>query len=516
MSPSSSPTIKPPSWQSPPGEPQAVAFGQPHRRRPAPARGLLPTGFCLLVLLAGCPRTEPVADQTPGADPISGLTLRLLVVGDPDLAATAGQLPGEWNAQTGSELQVRSMTEEELVAAERLETDAVICPSYQLGLLAERKLISPMPVKLRQDNADRWSDTFDLVRLSEVSWGSETYAVPFGSPVFCCYYRADLLEQIGRKAPKTWSEYQKLAALLADRKNLGRHAPAEDAPWYGTIEPLGAGWAGRVLLARAAAYAKHRDNYSALFDINTMEPLVDGQPLVRALEELVAAAKLGPTEQLQYDPQAARAAFWQGRCGLALSWPTATAKQPQDSGESVTCGLAELPGSHDVYNVGQKTWETRPQSDDPHVPLLAIAGRIGVVAAESAHPEAAFALVFWLSAGQLSRSSPATTLFRHAQARSPRSWVEPQLPAAVAGRYAAALERTFSRQQWLFALRIPGNAEYLAALDDAVGRAVRGEQSPREAMRQAAQQWREITERLGREPQRRAYLRSLELEPAGR
>ena len=65
---------------------------------------------------------------------------------------------------------------------------------------------------------------------------------------------------------------------------------------YGTVEPLARGWAGLVLLARAAAYAKERDNYTTLFDEKTLEPAIAGPPFVRALEELVAAAKLGPAD----------------------------------------------------------------------------------------------------------------------------------------------------------------------------------------------------------------------------
>ena len=67
-----------------------------------------------------------------------------------------------------------------------------------------------------------------------------------------------------------------------------------------------------MLLARAAAYAKHRDQYSALFNVETMEPLVAGPPFVHALEELVAAAKLGPADPLGYDPAAARAGLLEG------------------------------------------------------------------------------------------------------------------------------------------------------------------------------------------------------------
>ena len=135
--------------------------------------------------------------------------------------------------------------------------------------------------------------------------------MPFGSPVLTCYYRADLLEKLHRKPPRLWTEYEELAKLLAGQK------PAGSGPWCGTIEPLGPGWAGLVLLARAAPYAKHHDQYSALFNVETMEPLVAGPPFVHALEKLVAAAKLGPAKPLGYDP--ARRGRHSGRGSAA--WP---------------------------------------------------------------------------------------------------------------------------------------------------------------------------------------------------
>ena len=116
------------------------------------------------------------------------------------------------------------------------------------------------------------------------------------------------LEKLNRKPPQTWAEYQELAKLLSGMKQS-----TAESPWFGTAEPLGPGWAGLVLLARAAPYAKHRDNYSTLFNIKTMEPLLTGPPMVRALEELVAAAKLGPPEALQSDPAAIRAGLLAGK-----------------------------------------------------------------------------------------------------------------------------------------------------------------------------------------------------------
>jgi len=271
-----------------------------------------------------------------------------------------------------------------------------------------------------------------------------------------------------------------------------------------------------VLLARAAPYASHRENYSTLFDVTTMAPLVDGPPFVRALEELAADAKLGAAEQLDYDPAAVRAAFWHGRCGLALTWPSAAEKIPQPWDKRVRVLTVELPGAVEVYQVNDRAWEKRRPDEDSHVPLLGAGGRLGMVVKQSPSPEAAFHLLLWLSDPQWSRqasaASPATTLFRRSQVKSARAWVEEPMPSAAAGQYAAITEQTLNRAQCLFALRIPGRAEYLAALDDAVRQTVRGELSAQAALRKAADRWRQITARYGADSQRQAYFDSLGVE----
>ena len=114
-------------------------------------------------------------------------------------------------------------------------------------------------------------------------------------------------KKLGRKPPQTWNEYRDLAGLLAAEKPEGVQT------WSGAIEPLSPGWAGLTLLARVAPAAKHRSNYSTLFNIETMEPLIAGPPFVEALESLVAAAKFAGDDPLRFDPAEARRAFWRGR-----------------------------------------------------------------------------------------------------------------------------------------------------------------------------------------------------------
>ena len=476
--------------------------------------GRLPVGCCLLLLLTGCPIGGSNRDGGPGSVLPKEVDLKLLVVDDPALATAIERLAGEWNAQTGSGFQVEQISQHELAARDVVPADAVICPSCQLGGLAENVGVVRVPDNLLEDDLGSWPDIFSLLRVRETVWGSVVVGVPLGSPVFVVYYRADLLENLGRQPPQTWPQYQELAELLSDRDNLGAAAPRDDLPWYGTLEPLGPGWAGLVLLARAAPYANHRENYSTVFSVDTMEPLIDGPPFVRALEELVAACASGPTEQLGYDPTAVRNAFWEGRCGLALSWPTA-AKDSAPAGGEFPVGLAELPGSGEAYDVGEKAWEPRRKDEDPHVPLLGVAGRMGLVMGHSKWPDAAFQLLFWLSgeqSTQLSPSSPATTLFRSSHLQSAEAWVEKQIPATTAAQYAEMTQHTLCRPQWLFPLRIPGRLKYLAAVDEAVHRAVEGEQTPEESLRQAAATWREITRQLGPESQREAYWNSLGID----
>ena len=132
------------------------------------------------------------------------------------------------------------------------------------------------------------------------------------------------------------------------------------------------------------------------------------------------------------------------------------------------------------------------------------------------HADAAFELLLWLTdpqwGSQVFAASPATTLFRRSQVASPKAWVENNVSATAARQYAEQTAETLSRRQFLASLRMPGRAEYLAALDEAVQAAVRGKQKPAEALKAAADEWREINHRLGVEQQRAAYMHSLGLQ----
>jgi multiple sugar transport system substrate-binding protein len=486
------------------------------------------TSFCLLaLLLCGCPQSNTDSAKEAKQLPFVGVKLKLQVVDDPAMAKAIERLRGEWSTQSGSDFEVIQTGEKELAEAKSLSADAVLCSSRLLALLAEKNLLAEVPEKIR--NSPSWLEIFELSKIREASWAGKIHGLPFGSPVFTIYYRVDLLKKFNRTPPKNWSEYQELANLFQAEKTS-----TPDSPWHGTLEPLAPGWAGLILLARTAPYVKHRDNYSTWFDSDTMEPLIANPAMVLSLTKLVEAAKNNAAESLKCDPTAVRRAFWAGQCGMAITWPTASEQKmsnpdaakadsfPAAEAEKsavkmgdIEVGFCELPGSTKAYNVSEKRWESRQDEESPFVPFLGIAGRLGAVNAKSSSQEAAFALLAWLSEGQNSQQvcpvSAATTLFRKSNLEKPQLWTEKELAPSAAAQYAETTSATLNRETWLD-LRLPGREEYLAALDEAVQAAVEGKSTPADSLTQAAEKWRKITEKLGKERQKLAYLHSLGLD----
>lgn len=481
----------------------------------APARvRLLLLAISALVLPAtsGCDGTkQPVDSVEKSAEQV---VLRVLVVDDEELAAAVQQA---WDSRGGAS-KVTTKTSTELLEPNlrRLAADVVIYPSGLLGELAEREWVLPLDGEALADSGFDRSDLFDLTRLREIAWGDKIMAVPFGSPQFTVFYRKDIFTSLQLQPPATWQEYAELAERLAERAAIGDFAPGDDDPWYGTLEPAGEGWAGSLLLARSIAYARHPNQYSTLFNFNTMRPLIAGPPFVRGLEELVAASKHGKPG---LSPTEVRREFLAGHAAMALTWPSRAADVSAETSSERRdwIGVAELPGSREVFKVRGGTWEALSGDESGRATLLGVAGRMGSIAKGCRNKTQALAMLLLLSGKELSSevsaASQHTTLFRNNDLERAANWVDRDLDGEPAHAYAEAVQAAQSRAAWVSCVRVPGRREYVATLDEAVGKALAGEASPEDALTEVATRWSEITEKLGVEKQLDAYVRSLGLVP---
>jgi ABC-type glycerol-3-phosphate transport system substrate-binding protein len=342
-------------------------------------------------------------------------------------------------------------------------------------------------------------------------------------------YRSDLFELYGKQPPRTWEEYQQLADFFQSATQLRKQAATKQSlssnpglaePWSATLEPLADGWASRLLLARAAAYAKHRDYVSVLFDRETMEPLIAGPAFVRALTELTAAAKAEHENAKSLTPEETFGQFLAGHAAMAITWPSAAAETQSTSEKSdskISIAFAALPGSTTAYNLRRGNWEPRRDDEAISIPVHMISGRVGSVCHGTDSAEAAFHLLVWLSGNKFSSdilpASSATTMFRHSQLDDPRPWVGPAIAPTAANEYGQVLIAALRQPEFITVPRIPGESEYMAALDDAVRASSAGKQSPQKSLEEAVVRWKEITGRFGASQQLEAYRRSIKVAP---
>ncbi len=487
---------------------QGAILSPPVRRwQPCSTPWLFLVPCCFALALVSCRPAETPRDKTE--TPPEPVRLKLLVVDDPGLAR---EIERQWNARGSGELTVEAIEGKRLETMRRLPADMIVFPSRLLGRLVIEDLIGPWPTS--GEGAGRSDpDIFPLQRFREMRWGATWYAVTFGSPQFVLYLRNDRLASLRREPPQTWEEY----AELGGQWHREAQSKTGGATPFALAEPLGPGWAAPVLLARAAGYVGHASQYSGLFDFTSMEPLVNEPPFVRALEELVEAAKLAPPAVLEADPATVKRWFYEGKVAMAWGWPTHTfdiAKEVDNPIDVDTVGFARLPGSRRAYLFSQSEWEARESRDDPRVPLLGTAGRLGAIVRGTSRRQEAAAALAWLSGREIgvtiSAASPATTAYR-ASHRADVRWLDQGLPDVLATQYGKLVQQNQSQGTALFAPRIPGASRYLSVLDDAVRRAVREEVPPKQCLDEVAQKWAAITRELGKDAQVEAYHRSLGL-----
>ena len=273
---------------------------------PITARKLL--GLLVLCsLTVGCEREsrQAVTPKTEPPEAASVAPLRLIVVDD---AILASAIQREWQAHGRESLDVENVAPTADLKALGQSADILIFPPCQLGDLVEANLIRPLPKELapgaNSPGAEaidyRWDDVFSISRREELRWGALVYGVPFGSPQLVLQIRRNQVPDGSFQAPQTWQEY---TALLNQLKDQIAGDTASVEPFEAVAaEPLGAGWAARMLLVRAAGYARHRSQYSALFQFATMEPLINQPPFVRALQDLLDVADSFPSDILELAP----------------------------------------------------------------------------------------------------------------------------------------------------------------------------------------------------------------------
>ena len=323
------------------------------------------------------------------------------------------------------------------------------------------------------------ADIGDVYRENQMRIGDTIYGFPDDGDVFILYYRKDIFEEMGLSVPTTWDEFYEVSKAITDAK----------AP-----EVYGSGFMRQRGLLQYFYQERARVEGCKFFDAETMKATVNGPGCVRALAgmvkdnttmppgveawgfvETLAAFNAGQTAMLQSWPPVGRWSAGYGTDDIAMQWvpPSVVAGK---------VGYALPPGGH---------------------PQLA-AGFAMAVSSSSKNKEAAYLYIQWINSIDISHQRVQLPYalrdpFRKSHFSSPEyqsRWPDAKyyLEAAEKGAVSGLLD-----------LSIINTFAYIDAL--AIGlQATMGGGDPQEELDGVAAAWDELTEKVGVDNQREAYM----------
>lgn len=431
-----------------------------------------------VTILAGCTDNSSQGPLPPVAVDASrpSVALRVLVVNNAALAGSLTRLRGEWEELSGGTLSAETKPWSELAAAQSVDADVVLLPARHLGEWCEHDWLRPLRSNVVSGSEYHADDVLPLVRQKLCHFNGREMALPLGVQLPLFGYRADWLAATGGLPPNSWADYSQSVARAGA---LTRTWPAREE-----VE----NWLAIMLMARAAAYARHPLEESILFDSQTMAPRIAAAPFVRALEE------------------------WQREAAQVSSPPNSGPQSNEATdarGEAVV--WSELPGAEQVFSRSNGQWELVDRGPQ-HVTFLAD-GWLAAVTTSSRNATTAFRLAGWLASAEIGSqlASPGLAVLpcRRSQLAALGRWTGLAVGPAGSSQFGTAFSSAVGRANPLVVPRVPGVDEYLAALTAAVANALEGQQSPSHALQEAERQWDEITNRHGRVAQLRAYQHHL-------
>jgi multiple sugar transport system substrate-binding protein len=260
--------------------------------------------------------------------------VKLVVIGD----AGHNLKPFEWYAQTFKEkfdveLEVIGVPFGELYEKEKMEL---------IGQTGAYDIMIVFPKFLAEFAANGWLYPLDEFiakldpKMEDVTpgyrdfyckYGGKVYALPYDGDILNLYYRKDLLENEEEKAnfkakygydlkvPETWDEFLNVAEFFTRKKGEKLAGQVLERAFYGTAyygqkDQIFAWW-GNIFSSLGGVY----------FNEETMEPGINSEAGVKALEIMKTMHQYCPPDVLAYGYEELKDVFLQGDCFMVVQWP---------------------------------------------------------------------------------------------------------------------------------------------------------------------------------------------------
>lgn len=384
------------------------------------------------------------------------------------------------------------------------------------------KYLEPVPKKMLESNA--FNDIL-LHYKNMAMWGDVTYQVNVDGDRHYFQYRKDLFEnhqyqkkyfqKYGKRLqpPKTWKELNKLSAFFKGKRDSSGKIVYPIAEITKLNDMLFS-----QFIKRAASYAKHpnvKDGF--YFDIKTMKPEINNPGFVEALRDFVKSREFYPPNGENYNLADVITSFGNGKTIFSDSWDDSFVQaMSNNSGIRDKVQTTVSLGSRKVWNRKTRRWSYFPNVN--RVPYFAWGWTSGV-SNLSKNKDASFDFLGFFANNKnhfadLLVGRYGVNPYRKSDLRL-SFWIEKAgWNRDVAKSYIQTIKDMSNTRNRVLDLRIYKNRQYMHALAVGVHRALTDRESPQKALDEVARRWELITERVGRDKQRKAYSYIVKFENA--
>lgn len=307
-----------------------------------------------------------------------------------------------------------------------------------------------------------WGD-FNSAPLASSEWDGKQYGVPLRSNLLVMMYNKDLYKKAGLSDPTpklTWDQFMSEAPKLVQDTN----GDGKVDSWA-----IGLTWM-RGVLSPPVWQSVLNSNGGALFD-KKLNPTFDTKKGIAALQTQIDLLKYAPPGATNYNYTEPLDAFRQGKVATIFTWGSAYKSAAVDSAVTTLTpdqvGIQTMPAGSAGASTHRGIWS-------------------GSVFKNSAHPQAAWALLQWMSSKKGEKwtstnlgSFPAR---KSTLATTPSEpWLVPVFKAVQSGFDAADVG-----QMWR--PRDPKSNAIQEILADQTSAAVQGQSSASDALAKATEQ----------------------------
>lgn len=477
---------------------------------------------------AAAPTTASSASSSMGN--FSDTTVNIVTFTGPQIAEPLQRRAPDFEKATGAKINIITVPFSDLYnkiltdfTTGTNSYDAIVYDPQWMGDFASAGYLLDLTDMVKNDQTIQWNDIQPYFREFSASYQGHVYDIPLDGDLQMVYYRKDILAKDGIQPPQTWEDYINIA-----KKYQGATFP-DGKPGYGSCLAMKRGaqsyW---MFLSILAPYLQTKGtSQGAFFDTSNMQPLINNDAGLAALDVYKQLSTLGPPDQLNEDVGDSRGLFTSGRCALSLDWgdigvlavDKTTSKITSDQVGSIITPGTKMVLDRSTGKLVACDSTTCPNATDGvnHAPFAAFGGWSGAInnAAKPEVQKAAFAFFAYMSAPE--QSDVDVTLgktgfnpYRTSQFNNMQPWLDAGFSEAGAKNYIGAIQASLANPNMVLDLRIQQNARYEGVvLDTALAQFLSGELTADQTTKQISDGWNQLTDQIGRDKVLQVYDASL-------